>query len=40
LEILKGKSPKSIRIMPHLNFLETYAFGTNKLKNKKKLQLI
>jgi hypothetical protein len=40
LEVLKGKSTKSIGIMPHLKLLETYVFGTKKLKNKQKLKFI
>jgi hypothetical protein len=40
LEILKGKPTKSIEIMPHLKLSKTYVFGTKKLKNKQKLQLV
>jgi len=39
LKILKGKPIKSRGIMP-LNYFLKYAFGTKKLKNKQKLQLI
>jgi len=37
---MKGKPTKPIRTMPHLKLFKTYAFGTKKLKNKQKLQLI
>ncbi len=37
LEVLKRKPTKSVGIMPHLKLSKTYAFGTNKLKNKQKL---
>ncbi len=40
MEVLKGKPTKSKGIMPHLEFSKTYVFGTKKLKNKQKLQLI
>jgi hypothetical protein len=40
MEVLKGKPTKSKGIMPHLELSKTYVFGTKKLKNKQKLQLI
>jgi hypothetical protein len=40
LEVLKGKCTKSIGLMPHLKLSKTYDFGTKKLKNKPKLQLM
>jgi hypothetical protein len=40
LEGLKEKPTKSILMMPHVKLSRTYAFGTKKLKNKQKLQLI
>jgi hypothetical protein len=40
LEVLKGKFTKFVWIMPHVKLSKTYDFGTKKLKNKKKLQLI
>jgi hypothetical protein len=39
LEVLKGKSTKSI-YNERCKVLKKYAFGTKKLKNKQKLQLI
>jgi hypothetical protein len=40
LKVLKGKLTKFLGIMPHLKLSKTYAFGTKKLKNKQKMQLI
>jgi hypothetical protein len=40
LEVLKGKLTKFLGTMPHLKISKTYGFGTNKMKNKQKLQLI
>ncbi len=40
LEVLKGNPTKYIGIIPHLKLSKTYVFGTKKLKNKQKLQLI
>jgi len=40
LKILKGKLTKFLTIMLHLKLSKTHGFGTKKLKNKQKLQLI
>jgi hypothetical protein len=40
LKVLKRKPTKFFKIMPHLKLLKTYAFGTRKLKDKQKMQLI
>jgi hypothetical protein len=40
LKVLKGKLTKSRWIMVNVKFSKTYSFGTKKLKNKQKLQII